>query len=114
MNKNIRQAEIWTVNLNPVKGSEQAGFRPVVIISGNMANSLLRVVLVCPLTSKLKFYKGNPVINPSKATGLKVQSEVLVFHMRSIAKERFIEKIGDVEESVVLTVQKTLNDIIKF
>jgi mRNA interferase MazF len=114
MNKNIRQTEIWTVNLNPVKGSEQAGFRPGVVISGNMANSLLRVVLVCPLSSKLKFYKGNPIIEPSKATGLKVPSEVLVFHMRSMAKERFIEKIGEADEAVVAAVQKTLNDIIRF
>ena len=33
------QGEIWYANLNPIKGSEQAGHRPVLIISGNMLNN---------------------------------------------------------------------------
>jgi mRNA interferase MazF len=50
----MRQGEIWNANLNPTEGSEQAGFRPVVIISGNLANTYAPVVLCCPLTTKLK------------------------------------------------------------
>ena len=53
----MKQAEIWNVNLNPVKGSEQAGFRPVVILSGNLANEFLRTIIVCPLTTKVKNIK---------------------------------------------------------
>jgi len=30
----MKKGEIWTVNLNPTKGSEQSGKRPVVIVSG--------------------------------------------------------------------------------
>ena len=29
------QGELWTADLNPVRGSEQAGFRPVLVVSGN-------------------------------------------------------------------------------
>ncbi|MCF8359770.1 MAG: type II toxin-antitoxin system PemK/MazF family toxin [Prolixibacteraceae bacterium] len=36
----MKQKEIWLVNLNPVKGSEQKGLRPAVIISGNVLNNL--------------------------------------------------------------------------
>ena len=43
----MKQGEIWNVALNPVQGSEQAGFRLVVIISGNLLNELAPVVLVC-------------------------------------------------------------------
>ena len=34
----MKQAEIWYADLNPIKDNEQAGYRPVVIISGNLLN----------------------------------------------------------------------------
>ena len=42
----MKQCEIWYADLNPVKGSEQKGHRPVVIISGNMLNKYLEIVLL--------------------------------------------------------------------
>ncbi|HLT80083.1 MAG TPA: type II toxin-antitoxin system PemK/MazF family toxin, partial [Cyclobacteriaceae bacterium] len=67
----MKQGEIWYANLNPSNGSEQAGFRPVVIVSGNLLNELLPVVIVMPLTTKVKRYKGNPILQPTKSNGLK-------------------------------------------
>lgn len=60
----MKQGEIWQANLNPSKGSEQAGFRPVVILSGNLLNQHLPVVITAPLTTRIKNYKGNPVLKP--------------------------------------------------
>lgn len=110
----MKQAEIWNVNLNPVKGSEQAGFRPVVILSGNLANEFLRTVIVCPLTTKIKGYKGNSVLIPDLKNGLKEKSEVLVFHIRSISKDRFVNKLGEVTPEVMEQMKKTLGDILKY
>lgn len=110
----MKQAEIWNVNLNPVKGSEQAGFRPVVIISGNLANEFLRTVIVCPLTTKIKSYKGNPVLEPNLKNGLKEKSEVLVFHIRSVSKDRFVNKLGEVTPDCMEQMKKTLGDILKY
>ncbi|HET7178782.1 MAG TPA: type II toxin-antitoxin system PemK/MazF family toxin [Chryseosolibacter sp.] len=110
----MKQGEIWNANLNPSRGSEQAGFRPVVIISGNMVNAHLPVVVVMPLTSKIKNYKGNPVLVPSKANGLKVRSELLVFHVRSIAKDRLVRRLGMVAERDLSQAIRTLNDILKY
>ena len=53
----MKQREIWYANLNPGTGSEHQGFRPVVIVSGNLLNHYLQVVIACPLTSKIKNYK---------------------------------------------------------
>ncbi len=58
------QREIWMVDLEPVQGSEQGGSRPVIIISGPSMNSHYPVVIICPLTSKVKSYKGCPIIQP--------------------------------------------------
>lgn len=110
----MRQGEIWNANLEPTKGSEQSGFRPVVIISGNLLNEHLPIVIVAPLTSKVKNYKGNPILVPSKTNGLKVSSEMLVFHIRSVSKDRLIEKLGSIEPSELSIAIKTLNDILKY
>lgn len=110
----MKQGEIWTANLNPTKGSEQAGFRPVVIVSGNLLNQHLPVVIVVPLTTKIKKYKGNPVLAPTKVNGLKNESEMLIFHIRSVSKDRLIERKGNVEVSELERSLKTLNDILKY
>lgn len=110
----MKQAEIWNVNLNPAKGSEQAGFWPVVILSGNLANEFLRTVIVCPFTTKIKGYKGNPILEPDIKNGLKEKSEVLVFHIRSISKDQFVNKLGEVTPDCMEKMKKTLGDILKY
>lgn len=110
----MKQAEIWYANLNPSKGSEQAGLRPVVILSGNLLNEYMKIVIVAPLTTKIKNYKGNPVLNPTKRNGLHKQSEVLIFHIRTISKEKLVSKLGTIEPEQLQTSVKTLNDILKY
>ncbi len=109
-----RQGDIWTANLNPVQGSEQAGFRPVVILSGNMLNTFMPVIFVAPLTTKIKCFKGNPVIQPDQNNSLDQTSELLVFHFRSISRERLREKIGYVKPEIVNMAISTLNDLLKY
>jgi mRNA interferase MazF len=41
----MKQGEIWYADLNPTKGSEQAGLRPVLIVSGDLLNANLPVVI---------------------------------------------------------------------
>ncbi|HRJ31748.1 MAG TPA: type II toxin-antitoxin system PemK/MazF family toxin [Cyclobacteriaceae bacterium] len=110
----MKQGEIWITDLNPIKGSEQAGKRPVVIISGNLLNQHLNVVIAAPLTTKINRYKGNPVLKPTKTNGLLEESEILVFHIRSISKERFIQKLGNIEKDQLAMIIKTLQDILKY
>lgn len=110
----MRQGEIWYANLNPTKGSEQAGLRPVVVASGNLLNQHLNIVIVVPLTTKVKRYKGNPVLMPTQTNGLQTESEMLVFHIRSVSKDRLVRKIGNTESSELDRAVKTLNDILKY
>ena len=110
----MRQKEIWFANLNPTKGSEQAGYRPVVILSGNLLNKYLQIVIVAPLTTKIKNYKGNPILEPNFKNGLTKISEILVFHIRSISKDRLVSKIGEIDEAEMDLATKTLNEIIRF
>lgn len=110
----MKQGEIWNTNINPVKGSAQAGFRPVVIISGNLMNKYLNVVITCPLTTKIKNYKGNVVLQPDSINKLKAISEILIFHIRSISKDRFTKKIGTISPEELTHIKKGLDEILRY
>ncbi|MCH6198002.1 type II toxin-antitoxin system PemK/MazF family toxin [Aquiflexum sp. LQ15W] len=110
----MKQGEIWYASLDPVQGSEQAGFPPVVIISGNLLNKYLQIVIAMPLTTKIKNYTGNPIISPNPENGLKDVSEMLVFHIRSISKQRLIQKIGNITDEELKLALTTLKEITTF
>ncbi len=110
----MKQGEIWYTDLNPTKGSEQAGLRPVVIVSGNLLNQHLSILIVMPLTTRIKKYKGNPILLPSEKNGLTAESEILVFHIRSVSKKRLVRKLGNIEPDELARVTKTLNDILRY
>ncbi|MFT6997901.1 MAG: mRNA interferase MazF [Cryomorphaceae bacterium] len=110
----MKKGELWWAELNPVKGSEQAGRRPVLIISGNLLNENTDIVIVCPLTTKLKRYHGNLILETSKENGLSETSEVLTWQIRTVAKSRLTEKIGTIPVIEVEKVHSTLGDILKY
>lgn len=110
----MRQGEIWKVYFDPVKGNEQGGNRPAVIISGNTLNTNLGVIIVCPISSSIHNFEGNPILNPSEKNGLKLKSEILVFHIRSLSKFRFKKKMGQISEYELKIIKTTVNDIMKY
>ena len=110
----MKQCEIWYADLNPVRGSEQQGFRPVVIVSGDLLNTNLQIVIACPLTSKIKNYKGNVVLEPTETNGLEKQSEIMIIHVRSISKSRLVKKIGNISNQQLATLKQGLDDILRY
>ena len=110
----MKQTEIWEMYFNPVKGSKQSGRRPAVIISGNAVNDNLNVVIVCPLTTKIKEYKGNVILKPDTLNNLNNTSEVLTFHIKSVSKERLKKKIGVISKDELHQIKKTINDLLRY
>jgi mRNA interferase MazF len=110
----MKQGEIWNANLNPTEGSEQAGLRPVLIISGNLLNENVPLVICCPITSKIKNYHGNVILIPDSINGLELKSEILTFHIRSISKNRLKNKIGKVNNKQLQQVKTCLNDLLRY
>lgn len=110
----MKQGEIWNANLNPIQGSDKAGFRPVVIISGNLMNDLTNLVVCCPLTTKIKNYHGNVILEPTKVNGLATNSEILTFHIRSLSKDRLKQKVGKISALELKGIQNCLTDIWKY
>ena len=110
----MKQGEIWNLYLDPVSGREQGGRRPAVIISGNLLNQYLEVVIVCPLTTSIKNYKGNLILEPDQNNGLTKKSEVLTFHVRSVSKNRLSDKLGTIPKKDVDFIKATLDDILRY
>ncbi len=110
----MKQCEIWMADLNPANGREQAGYRPVVIVSGNVLNKYLDIVIACPLTTKIKNYKGNLLLKPTEENGLTRPSEVLVFHIRSLSKNRLVKKVGRITQNQLNEIKQGLDDILKY
>lgn len=110
----MQQGEIWEMYFDPTKGREQSGRRPAVIVSGNLLNKYLDIVIVCPLTTVVKNYKGNVVLQPDSHNGLKKTSEILTFHIRSVSKQRLRKKTGVISKSQLDEIKRGLDDILRY
>ncbi len=91
----VKRGDIFWVNLDPVKGSEQAGKRPVIVIQNNVGNALASTTIIAPLTTKIfsKEYPTNVMVLKGTA-GLKENSTILFSQIRVIDQSRLEKKIG--------------------
>ena len=89
---------IFMASLDPVKGSEQAGRRPVLVISSEEANEVLPVVTVMTITSLKpgrRIYSAE-VLLKTEETGLRLDSIAMAHQIRVLSKERLEEKCGEI------------------
>jgi len=92
----IRRGDVYVARLNPTEGSEQAGERPVIVVSRDAINQFSPVVIVVPLTSrrkKAKVYPSQVVLEVGEG-GLKVESIALGEQVRAISKTRLVRQLG--------------------
>lgn len=97
------------MNLDPVKGSEQAGARPVLVIQNDVGNEYAPTVIVAPLTTKAfsKWYPTNVQV-PRGTAGLNENSTVLLSQIRTIDKSRLQRKIGHLPSELMHQVDAAI------
>lgn len=110
----MKQKDIYLADLNPAKGREQRGTRPVVIISGNIMNDNLELFIVCPVTSKIKGYASSVLIKKSKLNKLDKDSEIMPFQIRTISKERLVKKMGEISEIELENIFTNLSKLLRY
>jgi mRNA interferase MazF len=94
---------IFWADLDPSKGSEQAGRRPVLVISAEEVNQALPIVTVLSVTSVKpgrKIYPTETFLEVS-VTGLPKDSIAMSHQIRAISKERLGEKCGTIENEAI-------------
>ena len=107
----ILRGEVRWADLNPVRGREQAGRRPIVVLSHDVFNERSGTVIAVALTSQ-EPRAGFPLTLESKATGLSRRSWVKISQIRTLSVERIGQRIARASEEELSRVLDGLNEII--
>lgn len=106
----MRRGEIYDARLDPVEGSEQAGFRPVVIISRDTLNAVRSTVVAIPCTSYRagrRVYATHVLVHAPEG-GLTVDSVALCEQIRILAKSRLARRRGALSARTLASIEQAL------
>jgi len=105
----LRRALVVAVNLDPVSGHEQAGYRPAIILSDPNMASEMRYPLVAVVPVTRTELSGTFCIRlPSGSGGLKSDSFALVDQLRSIDIRRISKTFGVIPENTVARIDASI------
>jgi mRNA interferase MazF len=107
----ILRGDIIWADLNPVKGREQAGLRPVVILSHETFNERSGTVIALAVTSQPQ-RAGFPLTLELRSARLPKQSWVKIGQIRTLSVERLGERIAAASASELKKIVFGLNEII--
>lgn len=107
----ILRGEIRWADLNPTRGREQSGLRPVLILSHDVFNERSGTVIAVALTSHLQ-KAGFPLTLKLKSRSLPKQSWVKISQIRTLSMERIGNLIGKASTEELAQVVEGLNEII--
>ena len=104
----IYRGDIYLANLNPYKGSEQGGKRPVIIIQNDVGNYYSPTVIVAAVTSRFFKKRALPTHVPLDNEELEKNSLALLEQIRTIDKSRLIRKIGRVPKETMEEIDQAI------
>lgn len=107
----ILRGEIRWAELNPVRGREQAGPRPVLILSHDVFNERSGTVIAMAMTSQ-EPRAGFPLALESKAAGLAKRSWIKISQIRTLSVDRIGRKLAKASEEELARVLDGLNEIL--
>lgn len=107
----ILRGEIYWANLDPTQGHEQAGYRPILVLSHDVFNERSGTVIAVTLTSQAP-KAGFPLALELASASLPKQSWVKISQIRTLSVLRLGDKIGQATPEEVMLVVEGLNEII--
>ena len=107
----ILRGEIRWADLNSTRGREQAGVRPILVLSHDIFNQRSGTVIAVAITSQEQ-KAGFPLSLEIKSTSLPKRSWVKISQIRTLSAHRIGKKIGNVEPEDLEQVIEGLNEII--
>ena len=105
--REIERYGIYLAELDPIRGSEIAKTRPVVVVSLDVLNRQLHTVVACPLTTKL---------HPHWRTRIEIvcagrRAEIAVDQIRALSKERFGKRIDALEPTSSAKLRRLITEM---
>lgn len=107
----ILRGEVRWADLNPVRGHEQSGERPVLVISHDVFNERSGTVIAVALTSQ-EPRAGFPLTMEIKAEGLPKRSWAKISQIRTLSTERIGRRLARVADEDIADLVEGLNEII--
>lgn len=107
----ILRGDVRWADLNPVRGSEQAGNRPVLVLSQDIFNNRSGTVIAVAITSQPQ-RAGFPLTLELKTVRMPKKSWIKISQIRTLAVERIGKKIGRADPQEISQVIEGLEEII--
>lgn len=101
------RGEVWLVDFNPGRGSEQAGLRPALIIQNDVGNRFSSTTIVAAITTTIKKYPVTVLLDGHEA-GLAHSSIVNLSQILTLDKTRLTKRIGALSQSSLAEVNDAL------
>ncbi|MEA1901842.1 MAG: type II toxin-antitoxin system PemK/MazF family toxin [Thermodesulfobacteriota bacterium] len=99
--------EVWLVNWNPARGSEQPGKRPALVIQNDIGNEKASTTIVAAISASVKIYPMNVKVNPPEG-GLERPSIVKTGQILTISKERLEKRLGRISAKKMEEVNRAI------
>jgi mRNA interferase MazF len=106
----VLRGDVRWAELNPVRGREQAGRRPILVLSHDVFNERSGTVIAVALTKEPR--AGFPLTLESRAAGLKTRSWIKISQIRTLSAERLGARLARASEEELARVLDGLNEII--
>lgn len=106
---NVKRGDIFFADLSPVIGSEQGGFRPVLVIQNDIGNRFSPTVIIAAITAQIQKAKLPTHVEIEKSEGgLERDSVILLEQIRTIDKQRLTSKITHLDDALMKRVDEGL------
>lgn len=107
------RGEIWLADLNPTRGREQAGRRPVLVVSEDLFNrGPAGLAIVLPMTSTVRNVPSHVPVAPPEG-GVRNRSAILCEAIRSVSVERLVVRWGAVDRRTMADVEDRLRILLR-
>ena len=107
----ILRGDVRWADLNPVRGHEQAGQRPVLVLSHDVFNDRSGTVIAVAMTSQ-EPRAGFPLTLESKAAGLKKRSWIKISQIRTLSVDRIGSRLARASEEELARIVDGLTEIL--
>jgi len=102
----VNRGEVWLANLNPTRGPEQAGIRPVILFQNDVVSRFTTTVLAMPLTTNLRRAALPSCVQIAQGEGGLMSDSVALCHqLRVLDKTRLQRKLGTISEATLTALE---------
>ncbi len=102
-----RRGDVWLVNWNPARGSEQAGKRPALVIQNDIGNEKAPTTIVAAISGTVRVYPMNVPVRPPEG-GLERPSIIKTGQILTISKERLEKRLGTLTQKRMDEVDRAI------